>query len=211
MITLKKSFELQNYMKNLLHLALASLGLTENITTTTQEHMRTKAFYGGEDETITKPKHPDFTHEVMDVVDFACDIQREMDLLTIAINNAKHSHEKDFDSMIAINNRKRALLTRLEIMSSIKPTETIKSGQAWKFNEEGNQVAYSYDIKEVTTIDFDRNVIKSIISRIRKELDEYSVAIDEMQLETMVDFNTIYEIGDSLEDAIEKFIEHKQN
>ena len=210
MITLKKSFELQNYMKGLLNSALSALASTDNITITKQEHMRKKSYENGEDETITKPKRPDFSYEVMELVDFTCDVQNAMDKLTAVINNAKHSGTKDYDGMIAINNRKRTLLNRLNTMAAIKPSEVIKFGQGWKFNGDGNQVSYSYDIKETTTIDFDRNAVKAIISRIRKELDETSADIDLMQLETMVDFDTIYEIGDSLEDAVEKYKEHNK-
>lgn len=206
MITLKKSFELQNYLKNLLGSALISLN-NDNVITVTQEHMRKKVYANGEDETVKIPKRSDFTYDVMQLVDFALDVQEQINKLTIAINKAKHSSDKDFDAMIAINNSKRTLLNRLVVMASIKPSEEIRNGKAYKFNEEGNQVSYSYDIKEVTTIDFDRNAIKAIISRLRSELDDYSNSIDEMQLNTMVDFSTIYEIGDSLEDAVAKFSE----
>lgn len=207
MITLKKSFELQNYMKRLFDSALTALGWNDNVTTTTQTHMRKKVYEHGEDEIIINPKRSDFTYDVIQLVDFACDIQKQINELTIAINRAKHSSDKDFDAMIAINNSKRALLNRLTNMVNIKPSETIRTGKAYKFNEEGNQVPYSYDIKEVTVIDFDRNAIKAIISRLRNELDNYSTAIDEMQLNTMVEFTPIYEIGDSLEDAVAKFID----
>lgn len=210
MITLKKSFELQNYMKGLLNSALLALAFADNITITKQEHMRKKSYENGEDEIIIKPKRPDFSYEVMELVDFTCHIQNTMDELTAAINDAKHSGLKDYDGMISINNRKHTLLNRLNTMAAIKPSEVIKSGQGWKFNGEGNQVSYSYDIKETTTIDFDRNVVKAIISRLRKEVDKTSAEIDLMQLETMVDFNTIYEIGDSLEDAVEKYKERNK-
>lgn len=121
MITLKKSFELQNYLKNLYDSALIMLGQVDNITTTTQEHMRKKAYDAAEDETIIKPKRADFTYNVMDLVDFASEVQSEINMLTIAINQAKHSSVRDFDSMIAINNSKRRLLSRLNYMAAINP------------------------------------------------------------------------------------------
>jgi hypothetical protein len=94
-------------------------------------------------------------------------------------------------------------------MTTIKPSECIITGTSTKFNEEGNQVKYTYDIKEVTTIDFDRNAVKAIVSRLRQEVDSTSTQIDLMQLNTMVDFETIYEIGDSLEDAVSKYTQSK--
>lgn len=209
MITLKKSFELQNYLGGLFEDALRILAYTDNITTTEQKHMRKKAYSDAENETIIKPKNNEYSFTVIELVDFAAAIQTEINRLTTAINIAKHSGENDFDGMIAINNSKRKLLSRLESMADIKPKTVTKTGQAYKFNGEGNQVAYTYDIEEVTTIDFDRNQIKAIVRRLRKELEEFSTAIDTMQLTTMVDFETIYEIGDKLEDAVDKFKENR--
>lgn len=205
MITLKKSFELQNYFNYLFDSTLNILSYSDNITTTEQKHMRKKVYSNAEDEIIIKPKINDYDFTVMDLIDFASEIQSEINRLTVAINKAKHSDKNDFDGMIAINISKRKLLTRLEAMYDIKSKSLKRTGQAYKFNEEGNQVTYTYDIEEVTTIDFDRNAVRSIIRRLRKELEDYSNEIDTMQIHTMVDFDTIYEIGDKLEDAIEKF------
>lgn len=204
MITLKKSFELQNYLKSLFDEALSILGYSDNVTVSTQEHMRKKVYSEAEDETITKPKRMECDFSINDLIDFVCTVQAEMENLTTAINEAKHQDKKDFDGMITINNRKRELLQRLLNMANIKPKENILSGRSVKFNEEGNQVTYCYDIKEVTTIDFDRNKVKAIASKLRKELDETSTTIDVMQLETMVDFESKFEIGDSLEDCVAK-------
>lgn len=209
MITLKKSFELQNYLKQLFDSAITVLTYTDNVTTTKQQHMRKKAYDGAEDEEIVKPKKNDYQFSIMELVDFACDIQKEMEQLTTAINKAKHSADNDFDSLIAINNRKRTLLGRFSIMANIKASENITTGTSTKFNEAGDQVRYNYDIKEVTTIDFDRDAVKAIVSRLRKEVDSTSTEIDLMQLNTMVEFDTVYEIGESLEDAVLKYTQSK--
>lgn len=209
MITLKKSFELQNYLKQLFDSAISILTYTDNVTTTKQQHMRNKVYYGAEDEEIVKPKKNDYQFSIMELVDFVCDIQKEMEQLTTAINKAKHSADNDFDSLIAINNRKRALLGRLSVMANIKASENIITGTSTKFNEAGDQVRYNYDIKEVTTIDFDRDAVKAIVSRLRKEVDSTSTEIDLMQLNTMIEFDTVYEIGESLEDAVLKYTQIK--
>lgn len=205
MITLKKSFELQNYLSSLFNTANNILWQNENITTTEQKHLKKKAYADADDEVIVKPKTNIYSFTVMELVDFANHVQCEMNRLTTAINIAKHSDDKDFDGMIAINNQKRKFLTRLEAMAELKLKSIVKTGQAYKFNGEGNQVPYTYDIEEVTTIDFDRNQVKAIIRRLRKELEDYSALIDTMQLTSMVDFESIYEIGDNIEDAVEKF------
>lgn len=43
MITLKKSFELQNYLKQLFDNAITVLAYTDNVTTTKHEHLRKKS------------------------------------------------------------------------------------------------------------------------------------------------------------------------
>lgn len=205
MITLKKSFEVQNYLKKLSDEIIMILGYPANITIVTQEHMRKKAFAEAEDEIVVKPKMTDCEFSVGELIDFACYLQEVSEKLTTAINKAKIANGQDFDGMIAINNRKRALLNRLVTMSNVKASETFTTGKATKFNGEGNQTVYCYDIKEVTTIDFDRNKVKAIASRLRKELDETSTKIDMAQLETMVEFDTEFDIGDTLDDAIAKW------
>lgn len=209
MITLKKSFELQNYLKGLYDTGLRILSFSDNYTTTVQKHMKKKVYAEAEDEVITKPKATEYSFTCIELVDFLSDIQSTMNELTLKINEAKHSHMPDFDGMIAINNSKRRLLSELERMVGTKSKTTTCTGTDYKFNGEGNQVPYTYNVEEVTTIDFDRNQIKAIIRRLRTELDEYSTAIDEMQLSSTIDFATIYEIGDKLEDAVEKFKEQK--
>lgn len=205
MITLKKSFELQNYYKNLFESALSILFDHNNVTVTTQTHMRKKAYAEAEDETIIKPRSVEYSFTPNELIKFAEYIQSEMEKLTAEINTAKKSNKNDFDGMIATNNQKRRLLSRLVSMAGIKSREHMADGQGKKFNDEGNQVSYFYDVKEVTTIDFDRNMVRSIIGRLRKELDDASTELDKMQLEVVVFYIPVFEIGDTLEEAVDKW------
>lgn len=201
-MNLKKSFELQNYLKNLLDSAILILDDVNNVTTVTQEHMRKKAYADSYDEVIVKPKTLEIKFTPLQIVDFSRYVLSEIENLTKAINEAKHSGKADFDSMIANNNRKRVFLRCLIDMVDIKSRERIIPGYATKFNVDGNQVKYSYDIKEITKIDFDRNIVKKIISDLRSELDVTSNLIDVMELESYVNFETKFEIGEGLEDAM---------
>lgn len=205
MITLKKSFELQNYYKNLFESALSILFDHNNVTVTTQTHMRKKAYAEAEDETIIKPKSVEHSFTPNELIKFAEYLQGEMEKLTAEINVAKKSSKNDFDGMIATNNQKRRLLSRMVSLAGIKSREHMVEGLGKKFNDEGNQVNYFYDVKEVTTIDFDRNMVRSIIGRLRKELDDASTELDKMQLEVVVFYIPVFEIGDTLEEAVDKW------
>lgn len=202
MITLKKSFELQNYLTGLLNSAINVLSYDDNITTTVQKHLRKKSYSEANDEEIVVKKINDIPYSVDMLVAFIDVLLKEIENLTVAINKAKYYKDKYFDALIAMNNKKRNLLRRYEYMASLKAQESVVRGQAEKFNEAGEQVTYKYDIEQVKTIDFDRNYIKKKVSQLRKELDETSDMIDDMQISSMVDFTSAFEIGESLEDAI---------
>ena len=206
MVTLKKSFEIQNYLTQLLNSALNILSYNDNITTTKQNHLRTKSYKDATDEEVVVKKNLEIPYSVNQLIAFVDILMSEMDKLSVAINKGKCHDEKYFDAMIAMNNKKRSVLRRYEVMAQLKPTETVVKGIGEKFNEAGEQVTYKYDIEQVTTIDYDRNEIKKKVSKLRKELEETSDAIDAMQLSVMVDYEPIFEIGESLEDVIENLV-----
>lgn len=204
MITLKKSFEMQNYLTQLLNIALNILAYNENITTTKQKHLRKKSYVDAQDEEIIVKKELELPCTIDELIAFIDILVEEMDKLTVAINNAKFFDGKYFDAMIAMNNKKRNILRRYEMMAQLKSSEKVVDGVGKKFNEAGEQVTYHYDIEQVTIIDYDRNMIKKEVERLRKELDETSDTIDRMQLQSMVDYSPRFEIGETLEDAIER-------
>ena len=206
MVTLKKSFEIQNYLTQLLNSALNILSYNDNITTTKQNHLRTKSYKDATDEEVVVKKNLEIPYSVNQLIAFVDILMSEMDKLSVAINKGKCHDEKYFDAMISMNNKKRSVLRRYEVMAQLKPTETVVKGIGEKFNEAGEQVTYKYDIEQVTTIDYDRNEIKKKVSKLRKELEETSDAIDAMQLSVMVDYEPIFEIGESLEDVIENLV-----
>ena len=188
MITLKKSFEVQNYLSKLLAEALEILSYNDNITTTKQTHLRNKSYSEAQDEEITVKKSNELPFTIDNLVTFIDLLIAEIDKLTIAINDAKNYKGQYLDAMIAMNNKRRNVLHVYERMAKLKQTERVVKGTAEKFNEAGEQVTYKYDINETTSIDYDR----------------VSTAIDEMQLSSMVVYDPIFEVGESLEDAVEQ-------
>lgn len=202
MITLKKSFEYQNRLSELLDEALEILSYEGNVTTIKQTHMRKKTYSEAEDEEIVLDK--DIPYSINRLTQFVDLLMTEIETLTTEINKAKKgfSNSTHFDTMIAINNKKRRILNRYEMMAKIKSRETIVKGSADRFNEDGEQVSYRYDIKQVVTIDFDRNDLKRRISKLRNEIDKTSEAIDAMQINVRVGYDPIFDINDTLEELV---------
>ena len=123
-----------------------------------------------------------------------------------AISAAKKSCSIDIDAEVANNRIRQNVATTLSRMGNMKPSERMTKAYAYKFNAEGNQVQYAYEVKEVTTIDFDRNKVKAISKKLIQCADEVSTAIDKAMVELAVDYTPNYSVNDSFEDAIEQFL-----
>lgn len=90
----------------------------------------------------------------------------------------------------------------LRKMVVIKPSESDKEGTSYKFNNDGDQVSYRYPVKEVKTIDYDRNAVKGLISKYKKETDRISTARDRIDIMTDVDYTPLWEVDTPLEDIL---------
>lgn len=213
MITLAKSFEWSGYLQDLMNNAVRVLTTKEMITEIKEEHLLSKSYSEATDEINIKDKPYVFEKNngevftVNNILAFYLDLESELVKLTKAINKAKCSGDIDFDGLVTINKSKRTTLNTLTKMSNTKSSERKIVGYGTKFNEEGNQVKFAYDIKEIATIDFDRNKIKHLLSKYRKETDEVSEKIDSLKLSIMVDYSPTYELKESFEEALCRYWE----
>jgi len=204
-MVLKEAFRYQNYLGTLIEYATQYLNCTDNVTIKKQEHLRKKSNSEADDEVIDVPKKSDIDFTPNQIINFLINVLGEKEKLSTAIDTAKYTTEINIDSSIAINKQKQNIVSILNRIANIKGTDKITRGSGYKFNAEGNQVGYNYDIKEVTTIDFDRDKAKGIIKKLRNETDEVSNKLDKLQVELEVNYSPIYELNDSFEDALATF------
>lgn len=205
-MNLKEAFRYQNFLDRISGEALQYLGYNQNVTKTTQEHLRSKANPDAENETVDTTSERRIQHPVTSIVDFVVSIVREKEFLSTAIDKAKATCGVDIDSSIATNKCKQNAVRVLSAMGNIKSTERVTRGQAYKFNNEGNQTAYQYEVKEVSTIDFDRNKVKAIAKTLIGECDDVSARIDKVMIDTVVDYNPPYDVNDTFEDVLDIFV-----
>ena len=132
----------------------------------------------------------------------AVKVLEEKEKLSLAIVTAKKTTKIDIDHSIAMNKKRQEFVSSLNFMNGIKNRETKSRGTDYKFNQEGNQISYYYDIDEIITIDFDRNDIKGLIKKLTKQSDELSITLDGLLITTEVDYIPVLDINDSLEDII---------
>ena len=173
---LKEAFRMQNKLTSLIaeaQLLLVRGGITTKVTET---HLRQKANPNAENETIEVKKDTDY--EANRVIKMLMELMDEKNVLSQKISDAKRGSAKDLDMLVANNKAKQNVLRTLNDLVDLKANERTLPGRGYLINGEGNQTAYSYDVQRVEEIDFDRNVVRGIVKRLRQEIDETSSAID---------------------------------
>jgi hypothetical protein len=136
------------------------------------------------------------------------DLLNQKESLSTAINKAKVTCGLDIDGSVSLNKMRQSINSVFANMANIKATEKTTNGRSYKFNVAGDQVPYTYEIKEVTTIDFDRTKVKAVAKKLIKEADEISAIIDKLMIDTEVDYEPIYDVNDSYEDVLSVFASH---
>ena len=199
---LKEAFRYQNYLSSLFVQATSYLSREDFITTTTQKHNRTMVNPDAQNEDIVVPKVFNISYKPNDLIDFVVKLIDEKQKLSNAITEAKKSLDIDVDAAMSMNKTKQDFISVLRRMASIKPNETDKEGTSYKFNNDGDQVSYRYPVKEVKTIDYDRNAVKGLISKYKKETDQISTTRDRIDIMTEVDYTPLWEVDTPLEDIL---------
>jgi hypothetical protein len=205
-MNLKDAFRYQNFLDRMLVETYRYLGDSSNVTKTTQEHQRHKANKEAEDETVEITTGSKTKYAVSNVVDFMLELLDEKSELCKAITAAKSSSGEDIDALIAVNKAKQAVSRTLVTLGDTRSAERVVRGSGYKFNATGEQVSYYYDIKEVSTIDFDRNVIKKLGKKLKADADEVSSLVDQLMVNLQVEILPAFDVNDTFEDSMERFL-----
>mgnify|MGYP006983234014 CR=1 FL=1 len=202
-MNLKESYRYANFLENLLSTAQSYLIRDDFVTTTKEDHLRSKANKDAEDELgviVDKQTDVDFTPN--QVIDFIVKVISEKEKLFAAIANAKSTTEINIDNAISINKKKQNIISVFQMLANRKSRETQTTGRDYKFDINGEQKPYSYNIKRVTSIDYDRDSVKNLIKKYRKECDAVSTKLDEIEINTQVSHDCLFDINDSFEDLV---------
>ena len=201
-MNLKESYRYANYLDNLLDNAYTYIRNKDFVTTTTQTHLREKANPDAHDEVLYVQKPYDVAFTPNDIIDLIVNIIKEKEDLAEAIATAKSSADINIDNAIAMNKKKQEFVSVLKMLSGIKPSEIKTTGYDYKFNAEGNQTKYCYQILETSVIDYNRNDVKALIKKYTKDCDNVSSELDRIEINTVLDFTPKYDINEDLEDII---------
>lgn len=205
-ISLKKSFELQNKLSYLVTKAELLLNNEEFMFEKTVHHFKSRANSEAVDEDTKSDFNANFNFTPIQLIDFYVYLINKKIEVSDAIELAKS--QSDYTRVVNANIQRRELLKTLQNVYEYKSNVSKTSRIAYKFNADGEQVEYEYDAEVVSTINFDRNVVRAIKARVSKQTNDASEFIDKCLATIEVEIQPLlFDIDDTLEDAIQTFYE----
>ncbi len=204
-MNLKTAYRYQNYLSDLFDSAVRCLSVIK--VNVKEEHQKTARYAEAIDEVIFKinENYPEVKGDT--VVQIMYDIFAEQDKLTKAISETKRKAAFDVDAEINSNKKRRDFAQILSNLALTKSSEVMVSGSDVKFNAEGNQTTYTYPVKRVTTINFDRNKVIGLSKKLCKEADVVSDKADEFMLTELVSIEPAFDIHESFDDILARYAE----
>lgn len=209
-MNLKEAFRYQNKLRSLMDEAQEILSRDSNVTKTKNTYLRHKAIAEAEDETVTATPDTEYYEQITGIAQFLMCLLSEKEALFAAIRKAKDALDIDMDSEVSLNATRQSIARTFKRMNDLRSSEqTIPNGgTGYRFNAEGNQISYRCDVKRVTTINYDRNVIRRELSKLNKASDETSTKLDLCLVTSTVDYELPFDGNDSFADAFERFLEN---
>ena len=206
-MNLKEAFRYQNKLQSFMDEAQHILNQDSNITTVTNTYLRHKVMAEAEDETVIVVPDTEYSEYITDMAKFLLYLLDEKSKLFAAIRRAKDALEIDMDSEVSLNATRQSVARTFKRMNDLRSSEqTISNGgTGYRFNADGNQISYRCDVKRVTTINYDRNVIRTELSKLNKLADETSAKLDLCLVTSNVEYDSPIDVNASFAEAFEAF------
>ena len=208
-MNLKEAFRFQNRLQQLMEEAQSILRWEKNIVKVENTALRHKVCSEAEDETTVETPETEYSENITEIACLMMYLLEERNRLTYAIHTAKAGMAFAFDGEVSLNTKRQELAALFRRMSELRSSEHLfpNGGTGYKFNAEGNQVRYHCDLKKVTTINFDRNKIRSFAVGLSKKADQVSAELDKQLVNTQVDYLPPFDVNDTFADVLSWFIE----
>lgn len=203
-MNLKESFRYQNFLDMMMRAASASIQQRDHCLKVTKTHLRNKANPDASDVTETVEGEVFFAND--DVVAFMAWLVNEREKLTTAIGAAKASIGFDIDAAIETNKFRQTVNSSIKSMLRYTPTKRVEQGRDYKFNVEGNQTPYIYEIEVVSEEAYDKTGAKTLMREMISKADEVSAAIDAAMINTKVDYEPVFDVNETFDDVMTDFL-----
>ena len=206
-MNLKEAFRYQNKLQSFMDEAQGILDRENNITKVENTYLRHKVMPEVEDEKVVTIPETEYGEQITDIARFLLNLLDEKKTLFAAIRKAKDALDIDMDSEVSLNAARQSVARTFKHMNDLRNSEqTISNGgTGYRFNAEGNQISYRCDVKRVTTINYDRNVIRTELGKLNKCADETSAKLDLCLVTSKVEYEAPFDVNASFAEAFEAF------
>lgn len=206
-MNLKEAFRFQNKLGDLMDEAEGILNQDANITRVENTFLRKKVFDGAENETVVDTPPTEFADKITEIVQFLMYLMEQRERLSKAIHAAKNTLPIDMDSEVGLNAKRQEIARALKRMADVRNSEVLVNGggNGYRFNQEGNQVSYRCDVRRVTTINFDRKVVRNYAAEMNRKADAVSAELDRCLVNSEVVYETPFDVNDSFAEVFSAF------
>ena len=211
-MNLKEAFRYQNKLQALTEEAQDILGRDSNVTKVESTYLRKKVMAEAENETTVDIPGTEYADKITEIAGFLLYLLDQREALAKGIRAAKDNLPIDMDTEVSLNSRRQSIAYTFKHMADLRNSEVLipHGGTGYRFNTDGNQVAYRCDVKRVTKINFDRNVIRKYLSDMNKKADTISTELDRCLVNAEVDFEPPFDVNDSFADVLSAYIEEQK-
>ena len=207
-MNLKEAFRYQNKLQKVIDMS-GNLLYERNVVLVKETLLRSKVMDGAQDETVLIEPQIEYHEHITDLACLFVSMMEEKEKLSAAIRNVKKDLPIDIDAEVNLNSSRQMLAKTFRDMSKIKASETTipNGGVGYRFKEDGEQVTYKCDLKRVTTINFDRNVVRKLQAKLNARAEEVSAEIDRAMVNTEVDYEPVFDVNDTFADIFEDYLD----
>ena len=207
-MNLKEAFRYQNKLQRLMDETANILRIDSNVVKVETTVLRHKVNPEAEDETTIDSPDVEYADQITGLTVFLMFLLAEREKLSRAIRAAKQNMDMDFDGEMSLNAKRQEIASIFRQMGEIRCSEKLSStgGVGYKFNAEGNQVSYRCPVKKVTTINFDRNKVRSYAAGLNKKADQISAELDKSMVNTEVGYEAPFDVNDTFIEVLRWFI-----
>jgi len=207
-MNLKEAFRYQNKLQALLDEAQGILGRDSNVTKVESTFLRKKVMAEAENETTVDIPGTEYAEQITEIAGFLLYMLDQREALAKGIRAAKDNLPIDMDTEVSLNSKRQSIAYTFKHMADLRNSEVLvpHGGTGYRFNTDGNQVAYKCDVKRVTTINFDRNSIRKYLADMNKKADTISAELDRCLVNADVDFEPPFYVNDSFADVFSAYM-----
>ena len=155
-MNLKESYRYHNFLDTNISTLISYLRSENNVIKVSETHQKSKSNQDVQDEVIDATTERQYNCKIEDITFLVKQLVEEKLKLSLAIEDAKKNitlewiedgRKLTLDSAIEFNKNVRNMTNNLKYLVDLKSSEYKKTGKDYKFNVNGDQVPYQYNIE----------------------------------------------------------------